>query len=75
MEIINMFFPKKGCKYVSDTSDLLVDVIQIGYVSYEKGYIKAKIGLYHKTYGYSYGTKNVKMMLANIQHWKVPSAS
>ena len=65
------FIPKKSCKYVSNTSDLVVDVIRIGYVSHQKGYIKAKIGLYHKTYGYFYGTRNVKMMLANIQHWKV----
>jgi hypothetical protein len=64
-----VFIPSKGVKYVSDTSDLLVDVIRIGYVSYKKGYIKAKIGLYHKTYGYFYGIKNVKMQLDDIQHW------
>lgn len=68
-----MFIPKRGCKYVSDTSDLLVDMLRIGYVSHEKGYIKAKVGLYHKTYGYFYGRKNVKIMLENIQHWKLSS--
>lgn len=67
----SLFKPRRGVKYVSDTSDLLVDVISIGYTNLAKGYVKAKIGLYHKTYGYFYGTKNVKLVLDSIQHWKV----
>jgi hypothetical protein len=61
------FIPKKNVSYISD---LLVDILAVRYVNMEKGYIKAKIALYHKTYGYFYETRNVRMRLQDIQHWK-----
>ena len=59
---------KVGVSYTNEGSDLAVKVINIRYRSTE--YIKIKGCLFCKRTGYVYETKNYKLMLKNITHWK-----
>ena len=54
--------------YEADCSDLRVIIHRVHYRTDE--YIKAKISIYHKIYGYRYETKGHKLYLKNIKHWR-----
>lgn len=51
--------------YFSKRSDLGVEIVKVLY--YNEEYMKVKINLYHKDYGYIYETrKNYKLYYKNI---------
>ena len=55
--------------YVTDNTDLLIEVINIPYQNTE--YIKMKVNLSNKRNGIVYETrKNYKVYRKNIPHWK-----
>jgi len=54
--------------YVSDNSDLKVEIIKVRYQNDE--YIKVKAALTNKHNGIFYEMKNYKIYRKDIQHWK-----
>lgn len=55
--------------YHSKLSDLEVEIVKVSY--YGSDYMKAKVNVYNKYYGYIYETRtNYKLYYKNIQHWE-----
>ena len=55
--------------YVTDNSDLVIDVIKSSY--WNNRYIKIKINLYNKHNGILYESRtNYKVYWENISHWR-----
>ena len=54
--------------YITDNSDLLVRIYKVHYRG--DGYIKAVLSLFNKRNNIHYETKNYKIYLKNVTHWK-----
>lgn len=62
--------PKNKTRYSTENSDLAVEVLKVRRISEEKDYVKFIGILYNKKNGIIYESKNYKVKLSNIQHWK-----
>lgn len=65
-----MFVPKKGRAYYSDDTVLLIEILNVYYVSNQKDYVKVKYRLSNRLNNIYYQTRAAKLDLKRIQHWK-----
>lgn len=65
-----MFKPKSKTRYSTENSDLAVEVLKVRRISEEKDYVKFIGILCNKKNGIIYESKNYKVKLSSIQHWK-----
>ena len=69
MESVAYMTIKKGQKYYTENSDLLVHVLNVAYSG--GGYIKTRLRISNRYNGIVYEDKYYKLILSKINHWKL----